>query len=788
MSNRKQRTSLQQATDPPSNATGSKSPNTTGPAVNDPGTSKTASGSNPSQRTQTGLRSNPDYTTNPALNYLHPTPRQMQTRARSVSAQDVSDSPSRTFPAPSSLSQPANPRQPFDLREVKANNTIELVSSTSNPGPSTHDYPPSTSKTVNPQEGAAHSAPLNDEGMAAHSAVPVPLANEGMAANSAVPPDRSVPIDKGKTAAHSAVHSEASGKVQSTKESVVAETASVRSNTLSDAESLSIDSLNRMWQRSSHPHVRILLNVGRHFELYDEDIGITVNKSYNYRLLEDEDPLAEFGAAGGHLRGLSHQQSMRIREALVRWSWPLEDFWEDVSSAIDDRIDYERKEIRWQNFKVKLQGGRERRVWSIGKGNNDIGYWGHLVQAVTQILEVFQQELGSKSTKEPPFVLDQQFSLIRTLEGHEDKTTIVVAMSDLILRLKLARNRIRQYINALRAMYAPKKSLSEVSSYDSTLPEIRAEVNACAGEDVVWAYALRPGYIQKALTVDPALRENIPQIVKNLGSAYKPDNQYYRERLSAAHRLLPRDFQLPRHVAFAPEPTLSAESNPFAETPQPATNLVQQALMPIPASISAMLHHVTNNPSTANPSAPPDWLQQALASRTATTLPNQPTPGLLPNLNPLNGQPLIPPNPGSTGPSGNGNNPPVGGMGGAGGGLGSGMGGGGGGFPNPLAASSAGGGGGGPPIPRLLIAPEQEIPGTVADQQEIPSSEVPEWDGKGSSLIAYLIEMNDLALVGAEVHTGIARIAPRRWKGNARAWWVNTPNAQKNSIARVGTI
>ncbi|KAL1684912.1 hypothetical protein GGG16DRAFT_67360, partial [Schizophyllum commune] len=145
------------------------------------------------------------------------------------------------------------------------------------------------------------------------------------------------------------------------------------------------------------------------------------------------------------------------------------------------------------------------------------------------------------------------------------------------------------------------------------------------------------------------------------------------------------------------------------------------------------------------------------------------------------GPPKGPPNgyPGG-GPLGNG--PPGGGH--PGGGSPGGQPGGGGGGPpggGPPGGGPPGGGGGPPgggPGPWAQAPPPGQAPRGEEQWQvnhKIPLSEIPKWNGQGSTLIDYIIAMQEMVRLGPLVEAGLAQYAPRSWSGKAASWWYTLP-------------
>ncbi|KIY62094.1 hypothetical protein CYLTODRAFT_336630, partial [Cylindrobasidium torrendii FP15055 ss-10] len=57
--------------------------------------------------------------------------------------------------------------------------------------------------------------------------------------------------------------------------------------------------------------------------------------------------------------------------------------------------------------------------------------------------------------------------------------------------------------------------------------------------------------------------------------------------------------------------------------------------------------------------------------------------------------------------------------------------------------------------------------------RKIPSPKLPSWDGEGSTLIDYLVQMGKLARLGPTMVADLGAMAPTTFKGKAEAWWEN---------------
>ncbi|TRM56392.1 hypothetical protein BD626DRAFT_358343, partial [Schizophyllum amplum] len=60
---------------------------------------------------------------------------------------------------------------------------------------------------------------------------------------------------------------------------------------------------------------------------------------------------------------------------------------------------------------------------------------------------------------------------------------------------------------------------------------------------------------------------------------------------------------------------------------------------------------------------------------------------------------------------------------------------------------------------------------------------IPSWDGKGTTLIDYIIKMCELAHLSDEMKVSLAQWGPLNWKGDALSWWLTLPIDSRNTVS-----
>ncbi|KAF8997361.1 hypothetical protein BDZ89DRAFT_1148555 [Hymenopellis radicata] len=305
-----------------------------------------------------GRRSRKEHPTQEGFDPYVPTPGVGRGAKNKAPDHESSPSaPSRQQAAPpSSLSRPIVQRQPFDA--------VPQASSSRE-----HLYPPSMQPSTSQQglssTSRARSSSLNDASRLM----------EASRATSSTPK----PVPTGKRTSKPTTDSSGAADDASTRVSVELDDGNSQHGSMTPSVT---ESAGPQTRNALRP-VRVLINVGKEFDLFDESVSESVARYYAFSLNEDADPLHRFGAKDGRLPGFSAASTMKLRDALIRYEWPCTDLWDNITSAIEDRLEYHRPPEKLLRYKITTRDKVVRRVYSIGEGSNDIGFWGHLVLAVT---------------------------------------------------------------------------------------------------------------------------------------------------------------------------------------------------------------------------------------------------------------------------------------------------------------------------------------------------------------------------------------------------------------------
>ncbi|KAL1684811.1 hypothetical protein GGG16DRAFT_67614, partial [Schizophyllum commune] len=95
----------------------------------------------------------------------------------------------------------------------------------------------------------------------------------------------------------------------------------------------------------------------------------------------------------------------------------------------------------------------------------------------------------------------------------------------------------------------------------------------------------------------------------------------------------------------------------------------------------------------------------------------------------------------------------------------------------PYGVGPPGGPPNGPPGPpggpgTGMAATQRSDAQTWQINHKLSTTVVPKWDGKGHTLIDYLIELLELARLSEDMKKGLAQWAPQNWTGDAKSWWL----------------
>ncbi|PPQ97940.1 hypothetical protein CVT26_002945 [Gymnopilus dilepis] len=178
--------------------------------------------------------------------------------------------------------------------------------------------------------------------------------------------------------------------------------------------------------------------------LYDEPLHTSVqNYCFPFNPLIHLDPLFEYGAVNGKLPGWSQEETVMVRDILLRWTSMLkETIWDDLPSELES---LQNAEISRSDI-VSFRTPDDRPYFSlIPLKLLEIG---HLALALFQIMKELVEFLYHSDYNAP--YDDPGFAVVRTLGMSEQPDGIILVWKILKNRCSKARKKILQFFKSLR--------------------------------------------------------------------------------------------------------------------------------------------------------------------------------------------------------------------------------------------------------------------------------------------------------------------------------------------------
>ena len=198
--------------------------------------------------------------------------------------------------------------------------------------------------------------------------------------------------------------------------------------------------------------------------LYDEPLHTSVqNYCFPFNPLIHLDPLFEYGAVNGKLPGRSQEETITVRDILLRWtSMHKETIWDDLPSELES---LQRAEISRSDIVSFRTPDDQPYFLLIPLKLLEVG---HLVLALSQIMKGLVEFLYHPEYNAPS--VDPGFAVVRTLGMSEQPEGIILAWKILKNRCGKAHKKIMQFFNELKVMFLDPADTFSVSSYESTTP------------------------------------------------------------------------------------------------------------------------------------------------------------------------------------------------------------------------------------------------------------------------------------------------------------------------------
>ncbi|KAJ7659112.1 hypothetical protein DFH06DRAFT_941177, partial [Mycena polygramma] len=181
------------------------------------------------------------------------------------------------------------------------------------------------------------------------------------------------------------------------------------------------------------------------------------------------DPLVRFGARNGLLRDRSAEETMMLRDILIRWTFAHVDaLWSNLEEGIKSVTQLE---TPTKFMEVFVSHGESVGYYCIAA--HVLLLIGHVSLATQQVLDGLSSFLNKADHHS--FVLDPGFRWLLLLEKHNSRSEICYAFVSLQQRLRNASLHIKNDLNRIQELFTKAKSLDRISSVDSTITSVRSE-------------------------------------------------------------------------------------------------------------------------------------------------------------------------------------------------------------------------------------------------------------------------------------------------------------------------
>ncbi|KAF8988658.1 hypothetical protein BDZ89DRAFT_916549, partial [Hymenopellis radicata] len=200
------------------------------------------------------------------------------------------------------------------------------------------------------------------------------------------------------------------------------------------------------------------------------------------------DPLTQFGDVDGVLPGRSKEESLWIRELVIRISYPhAGNFWRNLPEGIGEVL---RTVITRDDLTRVIRPGDPLAIpdWSLA--TEFLELFAHVALALTQSLDAFHTFLW---VEKAGYQLDPSWKLIRAMEVCQSAPCLLITIGVWQERLRNGQLRLERYLLALRGLWI-KDDRVRFPELESTVSNIRTHEGSGSGETEVGKYLLRLGY------------------------------------------------------------------------------------------------------------------------------------------------------------------------------------------------------------------------------------------------------------------------------------------------------
>ncbi|KAJ6455553.1 hypothetical protein DFH09DRAFT_864427, partial [Mycena vulgaris] len=197
------------------------------------------------------------------------------------------------------------------------------------------------------------------------------------------------------------------------------------------------------------------------------------------------DPLLPYGAVDGVLPGKTTEETMMLRDVVMRWSLPHRSwYWNLLQQGVTDSS---KIKITYEDLVSYKTAGSV--LYSLNAFH--LEQLAQLALAVHQILNGLYDFLGKTGSARFPF--DPEWKLLRLMEENLSRSAILMAASTMQLRLERAVQHIRVHLNSIKRVYG-QEGLDTLSSVDSTRSSVRSEFGQEEPSTELGKLLARPDY------------------------------------------------------------------------------------------------------------------------------------------------------------------------------------------------------------------------------------------------------------------------------------------------------
>ena len=225
----------------------------------------------------------------------------------------------------------------------------------------------------------------------------------------------------------------------------------------------------------------------KHADAYDETLSESLTRCHHpWDPMEDDDPLTEYGAEEGKLPGLTLEQSMPIRDIVLRWIAPHQYL---VWTSLEDYTNlFCGLPLEVNSVQLRMLEGES--YYALITTILLHAY--EVVLGITQILAAIDELLARSPRK--AFHLDKGYIILKQLARGIDENFIHISFYTLQSRCKGMINHVRQSLNAIREMFNHYGDVYSTRSYNSTFSNIRSEYGQLTPRLEIVRHALREDY------------------------------------------------------------------------------------------------------------------------------------------------------------------------------------------------------------------------------------------------------------------------------------------------------